>query len=122
MVVVAYLLLLFFPFASLIYSAFGIFYNPSNWKKYITFFIYALFIGAYVFEPHSYINYDLTRYIPDIEEFGKLTLFEALEKNRDFLFSRDILFWFFGKLNIPHMVPAVTTSVFMQWRFILHAM
>ncbi|MBR0212718.1 MAG: EpsG family protein, partial [Alphaproteobacteria bacterium] len=75
--------------------------------------MYALFIGAYVFEPppRNYINdLDLAVYLPMIEDFGKLSLIEAFQKYNDGLYARDFIFWFFGTIQAPHMIPAITTS------------
>lgn len=102
----------FVPPVGFLYAMLGLCVNPSKWKKYIPFLISFLFIGAYVFNPPIYTeNFDLTRYLPDIETFGRLSLKEAFEYYPDVLYARDILFWLFGHLGIPHMVPALTTAM-----------
>ena len=106
-----YLYLLFFPFVGFFYSLFGLWKNPLKWRRYLPLFVYFLLIGAYAWEPPSYqINFDLIRYIPEIEKYGGLSLQEAFSKYNDILYARDFLFWIFGSLKIPHMVPAVTTA------------
>lgn len=109
MSVLGFIYLLFFPAASFLYSIFNLWNSPSKWRKYIPFLIYIFFIGAYAFESH-HENFDLIRYIPTIEDYGKLSLFEALQLHNDVLYFQHFMFWLFGYLNVPHMVPAISTA------------
>lgn len=99
------------PPIGFLFALAGLFWKPREWKKYIPIIIMLFFIGAYVFEPPVYTdNFDLTRYLPDIEAFGDLSLSEAFHYYGDVLYARDLLFWIFGHLNLPHMVPAISTA------------
>lgn len=99
-----------FPPLTLLIAVFGLWWNPSKWRTYLPMLVYVLFIGAYCYIPDESSNVDLIRYLPEIEYYNNLSLKEALTINNDILFTRDILFWICGKLQIPHMVPAFTTA------------
>lgn len=107
------LMAFFIPVAPicLIVSFLGFYFMPNKWRYVLPFLVYAVFVGAYTYEPPpGEVNNDLIRYLPSIEEYGNMTLAQALHKYDDMLISRDILFWVFGKLGLPHMVPALTTA------------
>lgn len=110
--VVLLTLLLFHPLG-LIYSILGLLKQPSKWKRYLPFLLYIVLVSSYAYNPPIYDaeNFDLIRYIPEIEYYGTLSFEKAFQQHDDILFSRDILFWAFGNLNIPHMVPALTTAI-----------
>lgn len=99
------------PILSLFVGLFGILTNPSRWRVYIIFILNCIFIAAYSYMPDVGENYDLVRHLPRIEMYGRLSLLEALRFQDDVLFTRDILFWICGHLGLPHLVPALTTSI-----------
>lgn len=109
MIGVSLIIELMFPLA-LMLSTIGLWKNSHKWRTYLPMFVYVLFIGAYCYTPMNGSNVDLVRYFPEIEAYGQLTLKEALTYNDDILFARDILFWICGKLQVPHLVPAITTA------------
>lgn len=98
------------PPIALLVAIIGLWRNPSQWRVYLPLYIYVIFIGAYCYVPMQGSNVDLVRYLPTIEEYGRLSLMEALGYSDDILFATDILFWICGHLRLPHLVPAFTTA------------
>ena len=109
-VLVPYIILFFFPPICLLIAVAGLWVNQTKWRVFLPILCYVFFIGAYCYEPDWSSNVDLVRYLPEVELYGELSLKEALASNGDILFARDMLFWICGKLQVPHMVPALTTS------------
>jgi hypothetical protein len=107
--VAAVLLLYLFPPLTFLAGMFGLWRDSSHWRRYLPMCIYFLFIGAYSYEPDAFYNFDLIRYFPQIESYGSLSLGEALEYDVTSP-AKSMLFWFFGSLQMKHMVPALTTA------------
>lgn len=95
----------------LLISIVGLYVCPAKWRWFLPLLVYAFFVGAYTYEPPANeINNDLLRYLPEIEKYGNLTFAQAMRRNDDFLIARDLMFWCFGKMGLPHMVPAITSA------------
>lgn len=92
------------------YAVIGLWNNPSNWKKFYSFFLVTIFILAYSYNPVGKSE-DLVRYLADIEYLGKMSLWKALQHYNDGLFIRTVVFWIVGKIGVPHLVPAISTTI-----------
>ena len=95
---------------AMIFSIFGLWVNPSKWKFYLLLLVYSIFVVSYCYVPMEGSNSDLMRYLPEVEQYGKLTLQEAFHYHNETLYFRDILFWLFGHLGMPRLAPAFTTA------------
>lgn len=106
-----FLVLYAFPPLTFLIGLIGLWKDPSHWKRYLPMCVYFLFIGAYTLIPDPVMGTDLLRYLPKIDFFGTLSFEDALSYEGKFSFAPALLFWFFGKLDMAHMVPALTTAV-----------
>ena len=98
-----------FPLWGVLLSIIFIFVNPSKWRKVLPLLVFGFFVGAYAFVPPDN-GFDLYRYLPMIEQYGKLSFMEALTMDGDILYASHTLFWICGRLHLPHLAPAITTA------------
>ena len=84
---------------------------PRHWKQAIRIYVYSLFIIAFSYEFGDDSNSDLVRYFIQLEQLQGLSLKETAFYFNDGLFTEHILFWLIAQLRIPHLLPAVTTSI-----------
>ena len=92
-----------------LYSILGFAYAPTRWRKYLPFYVLTIFVCAYSYDPVAII--DLTGYFESVETCSKVTFIDVLNIYGDGLVIRNIFFWIIGKMGLPHLLPAITTSI-----------
>lgn len=100
-------ILLFTPL-TMIYAVYNMVNAPSRWKKYLPYFVLAMALFAYCYNPVG--EPDLERYFQQLEECGKLTLGQTIEWYHDGLIIENIIFWIIGRLGLAHLLPAISTG------------
>ena len=103
-----FLLVSFTPFA-LIYGVLGMYSNSHNWRKYFICIISVVFVVAYNYNPVGHP--DLTRYFVQIETAKQYDFMQYNNWMGDSLFVKNLFFWAVGKLQMPKLVPAITTTI-----------
>ena len=103
-----FIVILPFPIVAFIIFWFGIIKESVSWKKWLPIYIYVVFIMAYAVEPS--FGVDLTRYFAILEQLGDISFRAAVLKMNDNLIVENFLFWVIAQFNMPHLLPAITTS------------
>ncbi len=107
-------IILCIPLLSFIYSIFGFCKKPKKWKRYIPFFIYFIFIVICSFTLRNGSDYDLVRYYQAEAVASQMSCLEAIEYPNNNLYVINFLYWLFGNLGIPQLLPAFSISVVMS--------
>lgn len=110
MYVIKLLVFLFIPIIAGMIGGLGLYKDPLHWRKYLWMGLYVIFMLVYAYYPND-PALDLNAYFYTLELCGKLTITEILNKFASGLFSQAFLFWLIGHLNIPHLLPAITTTI-----------
>ena len=109
-----YLLLMVIILATFIpvagaYSLFGFYKDVRHWRRYFVFGVLVVFTIAYNYIPVGHP--DLVRYLADISKAEHYSLIRYVELLGDGLIVKNVVFWFAGKLGIPHLVPALSATI-----------
>lgn len=94
---------------TLMISVVGIIKDNKHWRKYIFLLTVSVFLIAYSYNPTG--NSDLVRYFSSLNQIKSLSLAETFDFFNDGLFVKNTFFWIISKVNNPHIIPAVTTSL-----------
>ena len=92
-----------------VYSVAGLSLSPSHWRKYIPYYIIAIAIVAYSYNPVG--APDLVRYFEMLDKSSNMTLAQVNEYFHDGLVIKNSIFWFFGHLGDNHLLPAFSVGV-----------
>ena len=106
----AFLILLFFPVLAFAFCWYEWYHAPCKWKQVLPIYIYSLFVLAYCYTPLETSNADLLRYFQRIDLLREFSLSEAIEFMGDGLYVENFLFWLAARLEMPYLLPALTTS------------
>lgn len=108
---ILFTLLFLIPFSTLatMIAWAGFYREPKKIGKYALFYIYGVFILSYSLIPDHEL--DLNRYWYQIEAIKSMTLQGAMEYFNDGLFVENFTFWIISKLQAPHLLPAISTSI-----------
>lgn len=87
----------------------GIKKNYSKNKYYIPVLVCSVSLLAFQYIPFR--SNDLMRYYQAIEVVGKMDFTEAMDYFADGLAVKNLLFWIFGKLDMPQLLPFLTACV-----------
>ena len=93
----------------------GIANDSRHRMAYIFCIAFAFAMFAYSYQ--AIVETDIVRYWSFIEADGQLGFKEMLVKGRygiargEYLFVINAVFWFFGKIGLPRMVPALSTFI-----------
>ena len=108
---ILFTLLFLIPFSTLatMIAWAGFYREPKKIGKYALFYIYGVFILSYSLIPDHEL--DLNRYWYQIEAIKSMTLQGAMEYFNDGLYVENFTFWIISKLQAPHLLPAISTSI-----------
>ncbi|MBQ6214579.1 MAG: EpsG family protein [Oscillospiraceae bacterium] len=105
------ILLFIIPFPVLAFGfAWYLMIKAPSKKEGYTFYIYSMFILAYCYEFSESSNVDLVRYFKQLEHIEGMTLSKASAYFNDGLVTEHVLFWIIAQLQMPHLLPAITTA------------
>ncbi|HEM3690250.1 TPA: EpsG family protein [Streptococcus suis] len=108
-IVLLVLLLGTFTPLNILYSLLGFARDTRHWRKYFWATLIFVFVLSYNYHPVG--NSDLSRYIEWIQISKNYSLFSYIEFMGDNLYVTNFLFWLAGHLEMPYLVPALTTTV-----------
>ena len=106
-----FVLLFLIPFSTLatMIAWIGFYREPRKIEKFALLYVYGIFIFSYSLIPDHEL--DLNRYWYQIEAIKEMTLNGAIEYFNDGLFIENLVFWIISKMQVPHLLPAISTSI-----------
>lgn len=108
---VLFVLLILIPFSPLaiMMAWIGLYKDPKHASRYAWLYIYGIFIVSYCFVPDHTL--DVSRYWEQIDLLRGFTLSEVIAFLKDGLLIENFIFWCFSKVDIPHLLPALSTTI-----------
>ena len=99
-----------FPVLAFVFAWIIFIKNPSQWRRGLILYTYAIFIIAYSYEATGRFSSDLLRYFAQLEQLQYLSPREAISYMNNGLITENLFFWFIAHLQLPHLLPAITTA------------
>ena len=108
---ILFVLIILIPFSTLatMIAWIGFYKEPKKIAKFAFLYIYGIFILSYSLIPDH--DLDLNRYWYQVENIKGLSLSDAVQYFNDGLYIENVVFWIVGRLNMLHLLPAITTSI-----------
>lgn len=101
------------PPLCIFYAVLGFIMSPKNWRSYLPFFIYFIFMIVCALElgPQA-SNKDLIRYYVAMDTASSFSSFESYFNYYDRLdYSMMVLYWILGNIGVHQFLPAMSISI-----------
>lgn len=108
---ILFVLIILIPFSTLatMLAWVGFYRDSKHPVRYAIFYLYGVFVLSYSIVPDHAL--DLNRYWEKISSLEGLSLAGAVEALNDQLYVENFVFWLVGRLNMLHLLPAISTTI-----------